>query len=147
METIGVIRLIVESRLENVPLIGSAVRGIAELLSIDEIGSYHLELCAVEAVTNVIKHAYHLEGGHSVELEIQVCRDRLTFKLRDSGESMDVSRIVPLQFDPSNPETLPESGMGIFILKSLMDEIDYEVIDGRNVMRMSKYIKIKEHPG
>ena len=138
----GKISLIIESRLENISLIGSAVRGIAEMLSIDAVGSYHLELCVVEAATNVIKHAYHSEAGHSVELEIQVLQDRLTLKLSDSGEQMDMSKIAPLQFDPLNMETLPEHGMGVFILKSIMDEIAYEVVNGRNILTMSKYLNI-----
>ena len=137
------IRMVIESRLENVSLIGGAVRGIAEGLSIDSMGSYHLELCVVEAVTNVIKHAYHLEAEHSVELEILIQPDRLTFKVSDSGDSMDISKISSLQFDPSKVKTLPERGMGTFILKSLMDEIGYEIVKGRNVLTMSKSIKTR----
>ena len=145
MEAKGEIRLHIESCLENVSLIGSAVRGIAEMLSIDSVGQYHLELCVVEAVTNVIKHAYHSKAGHGVDLQIQVYPDRLTFKLQDSGEHMDISRVAPLRFDPSNLETLPERGMGIFILRNLMDEIDYKVVNGQNVLTLCQYLKIKDH--
>ena len=140
------IRLTIESRLENVALIGGSVRGIAEMLSIDATGVYQLELCVVEAVTNVIKHAYHFEAGHSVDVEIHIHRDRLTFKICDTGESMDESKIAHLQFDPLKMETLPEGGMGVFILKSLMDEVGYEVKNGRNILTMSKALKTKEHP-
>ena len=139
------IRMMIESRLENVALIGGAVRGIAEVLSVDSICCYHLELCVVEAVTNVIKHAYHSEAGHSVELEILIRPDRLTFKVIDSGESMDISKISSLQFDPSKVEMLPERGMGTFILKSLMDEMSYDIVKGRNVLTMSKHLTIKIH--
>jgi len=141
----GMIRLMIESRLENVPLIGGAIRGIADMLSIDAINSHHLELCVVEAVTNVTKHAYHSEAGHLVEVDILVYPDRLTFRVCDSGESMDLSKVAPLDFDPFKVETLPERGMGVFILKSIMDEISYEVVNGQNVLIMSKYLKIKEH--
>jgi len=140
------IRLVIESRIENVSLVGSAVRGIADMLSIDAITCYHLELCVVEAVTNVTKHAYSSEPGHSVEVDILRYPDRLTFKIGDSGKSMDLSKIEPLCFDPLKVETLPERGMGIFILKSLMDEISYEVINGRNILTMSKYLKAKKDP-
>lgn len=138
------IRLIIESRLENISLIGGAVRGIADMLPIDKINSYHLELCLVEAVTNVTKHAYHSQAGHTIELEILLYRDRLTFKICDNGESMDLSRIETLHYDPSKIETLPERGMGVFILKSLMDEIRYEIVEGKNILTMSKYFKTGE---
>jgi serine/threonine-protein kinase RsbW len=138
------IRLTIESRLENVALIGGSVRGIAEMLSIEAIWGYQLELCVVEAVTNVIKHAYHFEAGHSVDVEIHIHQDRLTFKISDTGESMDESKIAPLQFDPLKVETLPEGGMGVFILKSLMDEVDYEIVNGRNMLTMSKTFKTQQ---
>ncbi len=110
------------------------------MLSLDRISSYHLELCVVEAVTNVTRHAYGSEAGNRVEVDILFCRDRLTFKVCDSGKRMELSKVQPLVFDPLKVETLPERGMGVFILKSLMDEISYEVVDGRNILTMSKYL-------
>ena len=59
------------------------------MLSIDAVGSYQLELCVVEAMTNVVKHAYHGEAGHSAELVIRVCKDRLIFTLTDNGETLN----------------------------------------------------------
>lgn len=144
LEASGTLKLIIESKVENISLIGSAVRGIAGMLSMDPISGYHLELCVVEAVTNVTKHAYGGESGHLVEVDILLYPDRLTFKIYDTGATMDLSRIEPLDFDPSNLETLPERGMGIFILKTLMDEMSYEAVNGQNIMTISKYLKTKE---
>jgi serine/threonine-protein kinase RsbW len=138
------IRLTIESRAENVSLIGGAVRGIADMLSFDTISSYHLELCVVEAVTNVAKHAYHSEAGHLVEVDILIYRDRLTVKICDSGDRMDLTKIEPLAFDPSEKASLPERGMGVFILKSIMDEISYDIVGGRNILTLTKYLKNKD---
>lgn len=140
MEATQTIELIVESRLENIPLIGGAVRGIAGALSIDEVTSYHLELCAVEAVTNSIKHAYSLEAGKNVEMSVLLFPGRITFEIRDRGKSLDPARMQNPEFDPEDGETLPESGMGLFIMQSLMDEIAYETKDGLNTLTMSKYL-------
>lgn len=144
LDAAGTLKLIIESRMENISLIGSAVRGIAGMLSMDAISGYHLELCIVEALTNVTKHAYHGEAGHSVEVDILRYPDRVTFKIYDTGETMDLSRIEPLVFDPLNLETLPERGMGVFILKTLMDEISYQTVNGQNILTMSKYLKTAE---
>jgi serine/threonine-protein kinase RsbW len=144
LDAAGTLKLIIESKLENISLIGSAVRGIAGMLSMDAISGYQLELCVVEAVTNVTKHAYHGESGHSVEVDILLYPDRLTFKIYDRGDTMDLSRIEPLAFDPSKVESLPERGMGVFILKTLMDEISYETVNGQNILTMIKYLKTGE---
>lgn len=140
------IRLIIDSRLENVSLVGGAVRGIADTLSMDSTTCYQLELCVVEAVNNNIKHAYHCQAGHLVEVDILLYPDRLTFRICDSGESMDPAKIAPFSFDPAKVETLPERGMGIYILNSLMDEVHYETISGRNILTLIKYLKKLEKP-
>ncbi|MDY0221896.1 MAG: ATP-binding protein [Desulfobacterium sp.] len=140
------IRLIIDSRLENVSLVGGAVRGIAHTLSMDSTTSYQLELCVVEAVTNGIKHAYNCQAGHSVEVDVLRYPDRLIFQICDSGESMNPAKVAPFSFDPSKIETLPERGMGIYILNSLMDEVHYETISGQNILTLIKYLKKPEKP-
>lgn len=140
------IRLIIDSRLENVSLVGGAVRGIAHILSMDSTTSYQLELCVVEAVTNGIKHAYHFQAGHSVEVDVLLYPDRLTFKICDRGERMNPAKVMPFSFDPSKVETLPERGMGVYIMNSLMDEVHYETLGGRNILTLIKYLKKPKRP-
>lgn len=146
MEAEGMIKLIIESRIENVSLIGGAVRGIANGLSFDEMSSYHLELCVVEAVSNATKHAYHSQAGHPVEVDILLFQDRITFKISDTGESLEPKKVRLLRFDPQKLETLPESGMGLFIMHALMDEVNYETLSGRNTLTMSKFLRKQEQP-
>ncbi|WP_165477742.1 ATP-binding protein [Desulfobacter hydrogenophilus] len=147
MKAANMIRLIIDSRLENVSLVGSAVRGIANTLCIDSTTSYQLELCVVEAVNNDIKHAYHCQAGHSVEIDVLLYPDRLAFKIYDKGESMSPAKVAPFSFDPSKVETLPEGGMGVYILHALMDEVHYKTINGQNIMTLVKYLKNHEKPG
>lgn len=135
------IRLIIDSRLENVSLVGGAVRGIADTLSMDSTTSYQLELCIVEAVTNDIKHAYHYQAGHSVEIDVLLYSDRLAFKIYNRGESMNPATVAPFNFDSSKVETLPEGGMGVYILHSLMDEVHYKTINELNILTLVKYLK------
>ncbi|NWH04855.1 ATP-binding protein [Desulfobacter latus] len=141
MNAANMIRLIIDSRLENVSLVGGAVRGIADTLCMDSTTSYQLELCIVEAVNNNIKHAYHCKAGHSVEIDILLYPNRLTFKIYNKGERMNPAKVAPFSFDPSNVETLPEGGMGLYILHALMDEVHYETINGQNILTLVKYLK------
>jgi serine/threonine-protein kinase RsbW len=144
MESANRIRLVIESRFENIFLIGGAVRGIAATLAFDETICYHLELCVVEAVNNTLKHAYDCEPGHSVEVEILIHQDRIIFKIRDTGKSMHAGKVEPLQFEPGNVESVPERGMGRFIMDALMDEVSYETVNGRNILSMTKFLKREE---
>jgi serine/threonine-protein kinase RsbW len=73
-----------------------------------------------EALNNVVIHG-HLAPGSEIEIEVEPSDEGITIRLRDYGVSFDPSTTPDPDFD-----TLPESGMGTYILRSFMDEIDYE---------------------
>jgi len=84
-----------------------------------------------EAFNNVVLHSYEGLGEGIVEIEIQTMPDRICIELRDWGASFDPENVPMPDF-----EKLPESGFGIFIIKTLMD-IHYT--PGRpNVLTLSK---------
>ncbi|MGI5939479.1 MAG: ATP-binding protein [Thermoleophilia bacterium] len=140
MEPTRSIKFIIDSRLDNIPLIGGAVRGIASTMSIDDKTGFHLELCAVEAVTNAVKHAYSLVAGNLVELRIFLFPDYIVLEVCDRGRALDLAKVRPLDFDPQRHETLPVSGMGFSIMSSLMDEVSYETNNHVNILRMTKHL-------
>jgi serine/threonine-protein kinase RsbW len=134
------ITLVIESRLDNVSLFGVAVKGICDYLSLDKLDSYYIELCAVEAVTNVIRHAYGSRPGHKVEVTLSVLRGDMIFRVSDTGAHMDIKKAHVFHFEPGKPHTIPESGMGLFFIHSLMDEVTYETSEGRNILTLRKHL-------
>lgn len=135
------IRLRIDSQLEDVFLVGLAVNKICTQIPVNDVVAYQMEVCVVEGVNNAIKHAYKGETGHEVEVLISLTVDRVLFEIRDYGSSMPPSLLEgrKLEFDPGDYDTLPENGMGLYIMCDLMDEVEYRTEeDGRNVLRMGK---------
>jgi serine/threonine-protein kinase RsbW len=85
-----------------------------------------------EAFNNVAMHAYADRPPGDVEIEIEVGGDYLTIRVKDRGASFCVEDVP----DP-DLESLPESGMGIYIMRSFMDEVTYRPGDP-NVLSMTK---------
>jgi serine/threonine-protein kinase RsbW len=73
-----------------------------------------------EAFNNIAIHGYGGRDGKpgDVDIEIEVAGDRLSIRIKDTGKTFDPMSIPP-------PEELPERGMGIFIIRSFMDEVAY----------------------
>ena len=94
---------------------------------------HHVISAVGEAFNNIAVHGYRDREPGFVEIEVRVDRrGRLAVEIRDYGRSFD-----PRSAAPPNLEALPESGMGIFIMNGLMDEIDYR--PGRpNILRLVK---------
>ena len=69
-----------------------------------------------EAFNNVVLHGYAARKEGSIDLRIQIRRGLIRIELRDWGASFDPTTVPPPAFD-----TLPESGLGLYIMQSFMD--------------------------
>jgi serine/threonine-protein kinase RsbW len=129
-----------DSRLENVELVVRAVRGLVGAAGVEPRECAQVELAVAEAMNNTIRHAYHRQGGHPVEVVFTLDEHRFTVEVADEGTPMPPRRAPVLDFDPGDLEHLPEGGMGLFIIHSVMDEVEYTSRDGRNCLRMTRHL-------
>jgi serine/threonine-protein kinase RsbW len=84
-----------------------------------------------EAFNNIVLHGYDGRGDGIIEMEIRTRPERISIEMRDYGSSFDPTTVPPPDFD-----ALPESGWGLFIIKSFMN-ISYT--PGRpNVLTLTK---------
>ncbi len=99
---------------------------------------YNIELATDEAASNIIEHAYEKTPNGVLEMSCGMRGDVITIILIDHGESFDPSQIpLPdLKADLSNRKI---GGLGIFLMRKLMDEVRYEPKpDKSNVLTMTK---------
>ena len=137
------IKFEIESRLENVPLIGMAVNRICADIFGSEREAFQIELCVVEACTNAIKHAYRNEPGNRVEVVMSLYPDHLDLRIYDSGEEMDRKFLHPPEEDMEMRDfsEIPESGRGLMIINKIMDEVSYGKEGRRNVLFLRKKVE------
>lgn len=133
-----VVTLVTDSRLENVELVARAVRGLCGAAGLEGRTCAHVELAVAEAVNNAIRHAYGRRPGHPIEVTVTLDETRLTIEVSDEGEPMEPRPAPVLDFDPGDLERLPEGGMGLFLIHSVMDEVEYETRGGRNRLVMRR---------
>jgi len=84
-----------------------------------------------EAFNNIVLHGYAGRNDGVIELEIRTRPNHISVKLRDFGTSFDMSAVPPPRL-----EDLPESGLGCFIIRALM-EVKYRP-GHPNVLTLSK---------
>jgi len=84
-----------------------------------------------EAFSNAVLHGGGA-GGADLEIEIEPHADRLTVRLMDRGQSFDFAAVPEPALD-----ALPESGLGIHVIRSWMDDVAYAPGDP-NVLSMTK---------
>ncbi|MCR4440199.1 MAG: SpoIIE family protein phosphatase [bacterium] len=89
-----------------------------------------------EATTNIIKHAYRDWEG-SITVRAIVKRNSLTFVLIDQGKYFDPRRVKPPDLK-RYVSIGKKGGLGIFIMRRLLDDIDYRKTEEGNELRLTK---------
>lgn len=135
MSTEGEIRLTIKSRLQSVRLMGTAINGVCLAAGCDQETAAMVELGVVEALNNIVKHAYQNQPEHQVETKIEIEPNRMVFTITDSGLGLAGWEKPSLEFDPNDLSSLPEGGMGRYIINSVMDKVEY--ISGKDVNTLS----------
>ena len=90
----------------------------------DESAIYAVELSMDEACTNIIEHAYEGIKGGEIECTCNIDDKNLTIIIHDHGKSFNPSS-VPLPDLSANLDSRPIGGLGIFLMKKLMDEVKF----------------------
>ncbi|MCI0496581.1 ATP-binding protein [candidate division KSB1 bacterium] len=134
------IKLVIASTMENIRLIGLAVKSISSLTFNSSQDCDFIETAIVEACTNVVKHAYKFDATQKIEIDIELNSNKIKFTITDEGRTFDPSHAKPFEFDPADIENLPEGGMGIYIFKSVMNDIQYVTQSGKNQLKMIKQV-------
>jgi len=130
--------LTLESRLPDIRLAGAAVNGICLASGCDQETTGSVELGIVESLNNVVKHAYQNQPGNLIEMEIRLEPGRLVFTIIDFGQGLSEWKEPTLDFDPHDLSSLPEGGMGRFIISKVMDQVEYTAGKGHNTLALTK---------
>jgi serine/threonine-protein kinase RsbW len=131
----------VQSSTENLSLIREFVTKVGEQAGMSELDISKIELAVDEACANVIEHAYGNDKSQEVIVRANVDEEKITFQIVDTGIGFDPTQILQEDLEKLI-EKRKSGGLGMRLIKTLMDEVQYEIIPGqKNELRMIKRIK------
>jgi sigma-B regulation protein RsbU (phosphoserine phosphatase) len=131
--------LLIKNDIHDVPKFSTFMKSVMEKLNIEKSLARRLRLAVEEAVVNVIDYAYR--AGQEGDIEIRIMSDGKTLKtiIIDSGVAFDPT--VKEKADTSlSAEDRQIGGLGILLVRELMDAINYERNNGKNVLTLIKNI-------
>lgn len=131
----------VKSRTDNLSVIRDFISENALSAGIDEAVVDKIMLAVDEACTNIIKHAYKSSPEGEIILTIDYDENKFTITIIDYGKSFEPER-VPLPNLQKYYKEHKVGGLGMYLMKSLMDDVKYTSIPGKyNRVLLSKNIK------
>jgi len=140
-ETEQAIEISLPSSMQYVYLIDVVVTEILRETDFDEEIREQINLAAIEAGTNAIKHG-NKENSHKRAISLFLLNDdKLTIVMEDEGDGFTRKEVA----DPLDPENLlKSSGRGIFLMESYMDSVTYEA--NGTIIKMVKYKEAPQAP-
>ena len=130
--------LILHNDIQQIPQLAEFVEAVADLAHLDVGLTMSLNLALEEAVSNVIMYAYPKGSDGLVDVEAIVRKDSLEFILSDNGTPFDPTA-APEADITLDVEDRPIGGLGIFLVRNIMDEVKYtRSDDGKNILSMTK---------
>lgn len=140
------IDLSIPSRLEYLGILDHLVQAIAEQMDFDADASDAIANSVIEAATNAVQHAHAHRQDLPVSFSFEIKPDRLEIWVRDFGPGFDLEEVTAA--DPTGPEGLLRSrGRGIFIMRAMMDAVEFDMRDGEGVVvHMWKRVTAQDSP-
>jgi sigma-B regulation protein RsbU (phosphoserine phosphatase) len=129
--------LILHNDIQQIPQLAEFVETVSALAHLSGSMSMSLNLALEEAVTNVILYAYPEGADGLVDVEAIIRKDELQFIVTDSGKPFDPTA-APEADITLDVEDRPIGGLGIFLVRNIMDSVRYERVEGKNILTMSK---------
>ena len=130
-------RLHLRSRLPEIERLADEVARLGREHALPDEVVFDLRLALEEAVANAIRHGYGGREDGEVSVSFRVTREAIMVTVEDDAPAFDpLARPDP----PLPPEASGEDGVGVYLIKRLMDEVDYRREGSRNVLTLTKRI-------
>ena len=126
-----------DNNIEDVPQLAAFVDEVCETVGFDMSVAMSLNLAMEEAVVNVMDYAYPAGTKGKVCIEAEADDQQLSFIVSDWGKPFDPTAKAEVDTTLS-AEDRPIGGLGIHLVRQIMDSINYERMDGKNVLTLRK---------
>ena len=136
----GSITVRLPADLREVDRLNRVIRQFGDLHEVPSRVLYAVNLAIDEVVTNVVRHAFDHAKENEVVAGVFVSGDVVTTEVSDAGRAFNPLDVPPPNLDaPLAERTL--GGLGIHLIRSLMDSVEYRRENGKNVLTMRKRIR------
>ncbi len=131
------LRLIVETKLDEMERLAGAVEDFAREDNWPADLTFQVNLALEELWLNVVKYGY--DGGfHEVEIELTSDPGAVTIEITDDGKPFDPLHEAPNPHVDDALDDRPIGGLGVYLVRTMMDEMEYKREGGKNRLTLVK---------
>ena len=140
MSTTGSVSFELRNNLSELATLCEKMQSVGQTLNLSRKCLFEMNLALDELFTNILSYGFQDQSEHFIRVHISADPDMLTVVVEDDGMAFNPVDRIP----PEMPCTLDQckvGGLGIHLVKNLMDEVKYERRAGMNVLTLKKSIE------
>jgi serine/threonine-protein kinase RsbW len=123
--------------MESVSEVEAAADRLATEAGLDEDQRFHIAMAVREAAINAVLHGNEYDPSRHIEVSFENTGNNLVFTIADQGHGFDPERLP----DPLAAENLLRgTGRGIFLIRSLMDEVHFRQLHPGTELTLIKHL-------
>ena len=132
-------KLVIKNDISEISKLATFIGELSEELDFTPELNFNLNLVLEEAISIVILYAYGKEEQKEISLVAYMSDNNLVFVLTDSGMEFDPTKVPDADVTLSAEER-EIGGLGIYLIRQIMNTVEYQRIDGKNVLTMGKQL-------
>ncbi|MEA4975949.1 MAG: ATP-binding protein [Paludibacter sp.] len=137
METKKHKQLIIQNDIPELNRVVAFLEGLEEEWQLPLAIITPINLVLEEALSNVIFYAYEKGSTHEIKIDFEHRANQLDITITDTGKPFDPTGKEDPDIELSVEER-PIGGLGIFLIRKIMNEVSYERVGQENILRMTK---------
>jgi sigma-B regulation protein RsbU (phosphoserine phosphatase) len=136
--------LTVANRIEEIDRVNESFNDFAKEHDVQDSTRRRMNLVFDELLNNVISYAFEDEAEHQIEIAVSLVRGCLKVTIADDGRPFNPFReSTPPHVELSIDER-PIGGIGVHVVKNVMDEVTYERLGTKNVATLIKNVELED---
>lgn len=129
--------LVLRNDLSELERMANSVSAWCRTNNVSATAEFHVNLALDEIVTNVIRYGWKDSAEHQLHVRISRLKDELRVEVED--DAMPFNPLEVPSVDINRPiEERPVGGLGIHLVRQIMDGLEYRRLDGKNLLVMRK---------
>lgn len=126
-----------ENKLSNIESVLDEIENAGLKNNISDTFVFQIKLCLDEVLTNIISYGFNDSNTHIIQIEYEITNEKFSANIMDDGKEFN-----PLESeDPDLDSDISKrkiGGLGIFLVKNFMTEINYKRKQNKNILSLSK---------
>ena len=133
------LRLTIANTIADIPRMSRWLDSVLRDHQLPDETVFKMDLCANEAVTNIIFYAFPDGGVRQIQLLLDVNQGQVQLQIEDDGIPFNPVSAPP-HVKPSSLEEATIGGLGIDLIRHYMDRCEYERVGDRNRLRLTSQV-------